>query len=281
MLCVLIRYSFLIVLLSFSPLCANEEVGEEDKKEIKSPHTIQGTVTFLTDYRSRGISQTMLRPAVQGEIKYSHESGFYGKAWASNIDGTSNFITNTSTEWNFYFGFEHAVNNSEFKYDIGCIIYYFPGGKAFVPQGIRYNTVEYYIGLNYKGFNVKLWQTINDYYGVNSDNPPFNWRTLSFSKRNGHSYGSPYVEANYEWELCPKWSAGLHVGYQAVIHYSELNYLDWQVSLTREFEWFNLALYYISTNARHAFYDVPDHLIKPNIRKLGGPGIIGAIYREF
>ncbi|MFA6916863.1 MAG: TorF family putative porin [Parachlamydiales bacterium] len=261
--------------------CKIESTDEGAISEEKFPYKITGIVTFLSDYRSRGISQTFLRPAVQGEIKFTHENGFYFKIWASNVDGTSNFITNTSTEWNLFVGMEQSFWKPELKYDVGFIVYYYPGGKAFVRQNIRYNTVEYFAGFSYKGFNMKLYQTITDYYGVNSTNPPFDWQEFRFTGANGNSLWSPYIEANYEWTPCPKWTAGVHVGYQAITHYTELNYLDWQVSLNYEFDWFDVALYYISTNARHAFYDVPDAAFKPSIKKLGSPGIVGAIYREF
>ena len=52
--------------------------------EAKSPHTIAGNLTLITDYRFRGISQTFMKPAIQGGIDYSHASGFYLGNWNSN-----------------------------------------------------------------------------------------------------------------------------------------------------------------------------------------------------
>src|SRR5205807_1549660 len=95
-----------------------------------------------------------------------------------------------------------------------------------------YNTIEYYIGFTYHGFNINLYQTVTDYFAVNSDSPPFNWEKNHFASPNGSSFGSPYIEANYEWKFCKKWKASLHVGYQRVTNYSELSYLDWQAALT-------------------------------------------------
>src|SRR4051794_26324163 len=39
--------------------------------------TINGSVTLISDYRFRGISQTNLQPAIQGSLTLTHSSGFY------------------------------------------------------------------------------------------------------------------------------------------------------------------------------------------------------------
>lgn len=254
---------------------------EEPKIAESSPHKFTGSVSFLSDYRSRGISQTMRRPAIQGELKYTHASGFYFKSWASNVDGTTHYINNASMEWDFYMGIELPICQSALKYDFGFIYYYYPGGEALVPERVSYNTLEYYLGIIYKNFNIKFYQTLTDYYGVNSSNPPFNWSENRFVRPHGGSQGSPYIEANYEWLISLKWKAGFHVGYQAVINYPQLNYIDWQASLTYKFDWFDLSFFYIDTNAKHDFYDVPDNSYKRKTKDLGGATLVVSVTRSF
>lgn len=294
---------------------------EEEDKE-KSPHKFSGGVSFVSDYRDRGVSQTMLRPAVQGELKYTHQSGLYLKTWASNIDGTTHFINNTSMEWDFYIGMAHDILKSDFRYDIGFEFYYFPGGQTPRPpvgtssgsftssslssidfpfthsssssssqpnvdfRKVYYNTIEYYVGIEYKGFEIKLSQTLTDYFGVNSHNPPTNWKKglPGFPTRpNGHSRGSFYIEGNYEWspKRWPKFTGIAHLGYQTVTNYSELNYLDWQVGMTYKFDWFDFSLSYIATNAKKDFYKVPDNGFNPKKRNLGGPTVVAGITKSF
>lgn len=267
----------------------NEKNKEDDDKDPKkpepkkkpSPHTFTGSVTFISDYRSRGISQTMCRPAIQGEMKYVHESGFYFKSWASNVDGTTHFINNSSMEWDLYVGFEKPLLQTSVKYNAGFLYYYYPGGKALTRKEDPYDTIEYYIGASYKGLEIKISQTITDFFAVNSVSPPFNWEKNRFACPNGHSFGSSYIEANYQHSLYAKLKASLHVGYQTVTNYSELDYLDWQAAVTYEFEGFELSLFYIDTNAKHAYYDVPDNAFKPKIRKLGGATLVAGISRNF
>ena len=45
-----------------------------------------GSISLVSDYRARGVSQSREKPAVQGWIEYFHESGFYAGWWGSNVD---------------------------------------------------------------------------------------------------------------------------------------------------------------------------------------------------
>ena len=42
-------------------------------------------VSLTSDYRYRGISQSRLKPAIQGGVDYALPGGFYVGAWASTI----------------------------------------------------------------------------------------------------------------------------------------------------------------------------------------------------
>lgn len=177
---------------------ASDEVkkGSDNQKEKESAHKLTGALNFVSDYRSRGISQTMLQPAVQGELKYSHKTGCYVRLWGSNVDGTSHFLNNTSLEIDFYVGLEKKIAKTDFKIDVGFELYYYPGGRAPVPRQIRYNTIEFYIVFGYKEFNIQFHNSLNDFFGENSFNPPNNWNKQRFIRPNGDSWGSIYVEAN-------------------------------------------------------------------------------------
>ena len=41
------------------------------------PPPVTGNMTLVSDYRFRGISQTLGHPAIQGGFDYAHASGFY------------------------------------------------------------------------------------------------------------------------------------------------------------------------------------------------------------
>lgn len=269
-----------------------EEKKEEEKP--KSPHTFTSNVSFVSDYRFRGISQTMRRPAIQGGFDYAHVSGFYAGTWASNVDGTTHFYNNTSMEWDFYGGYKGKVlpcSIPDWAYNIGLIYYYYPGGKTHAPRSVPYNTAEFYIEFTYKWFGIKYWQTLTNYFGICSKNPPFNWEKNRPDRPNGSSRGSNNIEASLNFELMKKvcfscLKAGklsllLVVGHQTVRNYEHLSCTHWRATLTQEFDWFNVFLSYVGTNARHAYFDVPDNAFDPDIRHLGVQGVVLGVIRTF
>ena len=104
----------------------------EEKDE--SPHKFTGGVTFISDYRSRGLSQTMCRPAVQGEMTYTHKSGIYFKIGHPMWMAPPLFLNDACLEWDIYLGYLNKIMNTEFKFDVGLEYYYYPGARAPVPR---------------------------------------------------------------------------------------------------------------------------------------------------
>jgi len=268
--------------------------NDPEEEKPKSPHTFTGNVSIVSDYRFRGISQTMRRPAIQGGFDYSHTSGIYLGTWASNVDGTTHFYNNTSMEWDLYGGYKGKLFPCalpDFAYNLGVIYYYYPGGQAQNPQNTRYNTAEFYAELSYKWLSIKYSQTMTNYFGINSDNTPFNWSTNIPDSSNGSSRGSNYIEANLTFDLIEKVCFGclqagklnllIHAGHQTVRHYEHLSYTDWKATLTQEFDWFNAFVTYVGTNARHAYFDVPDNAFHPKKRDLGAQGVVFGIIKTF
>jgi uncharacterized protein (TIGR02001 family) len=96
------------------------------------PHTFTANVSLVSDYRYRGISQTNLRPAIQGGFDYSHASGFYVGNWNSSISWLEDADSSVSSpvEMDFYGGFRNTfkLSDLEFNYDVGVLEYYYPGG---------------------------------------------------------------------------------------------------------------------------------------------------------
>jgi uncharacterized protein (TIGR02001 family) len=274
-----------------------EDKKEEEKKEEekpKSPHTFTANVGIVSDYRFRGISQTMRRPAIQGGFDYSHTSGIYLGTWASNVDGTTHVYNNTSMEWDLYGGYKGKICvccEPDVTYNLGMIYYYYPGGQEKNRQHTRYNTTEFYVEIIYKWLSIKYSQTLTDYFGINSNHTPFNWSRNRADSSNGSSRGSSYIEANLTVDLCDKicygcFQAGklnllLHAGHQTVRNYEHLSYTDWKATVTQEFDWFNFFVTYVGTNAKHAYYDVPDNAFHPKKRGLGVQGVLFGVIKTF
>lgn len=259
----------------------DDEKKEDEKKET-SPHSFKGYVSFMSDYRFRGISQTMRQPAIQGGLTYSHTSGFYLGTFGSNADGTCNYYNNTSMEWDFFSGWKNKLCTlycKDLNYDIGVIYYYYPGGESFSPHPVRFNTVEYYVELSYDWISVRYWQTLSNYFGFCSRYTPFNWHSGHADSPNGSTRGSVYVEANINYEICPTWSLQLHLGSQYIRHYHHMSYTDWRTTLSKEFEWFTVFGSYVGTDANSHYYTVPDHAFHPQFRSLTAQGFVVGLTR--
>ena len=110
-----------------------------------SPHTFSANVALSTDYVYRGQSQTGNLPSISGGLDYSHESGLYAGAWASNIDGSGQVFTTSTMELDIYGGYGGELGGTGISYDAGLLYYIYPGQA----DGADYNFLEGYLGFSY------------------------------------------------------------------------------------------------------------------------------------
>lgn len=220
-------------------------------------HTITGNVGLFSNYIFRGVTQTSEKPALQGGYDYTHKSGAYAGVWGSNISWLSDsvFYTASSLELDFYGGYKGTIGKSDFGYDVGGIVYYYPGDK--VAGADNANTGEVYAGLSWKWITAKLSYTATEYFG--------------FVDSKGTVYAD--VSANY-----PIAKTGLsvqgHVGYLMVAGNSAFactvlvggptcsnddafSYTDWKLGLSYALpKDFTVGAFYADTNGKALAYTV-------------------------
>jgi len=188
-----------------------------------SPHSLSGNMGVFSDYRFRGISQTFLKPAIQGGIDYSHASGFYLGNWNSNVSGL--VYTDGSIEMDFYGGYKFSAG--PVGLDVGVLQYYYPGAKA---AGVKYDTTEVYVGASWKWFTAKYSVTTSDYFGAaNSD-------------------GSGYLDLGFSYEIAPKLTLSAHYGDQSVKNSAALDYSDTKLGVSYDLNGWALGLAYYDTD---------------------------------
>ena len=191
--------------------------------QASSPHTVAGNMGIFSDYRFRGISQTFLEPAIQGGIDYSHSSGFYLGNWNSNVSGLS--YTDGTIEMDIYGGYKFPAG--PVTLDVGLLQYLYPGAKL---AGVKYDTLEAYIGASWKWFTLKYSVTLDDYFGAaNSD-------------------GSGYLDLSASYEIAHKLNLVAHYGNQTVENNSAADYEDYKIGLTYDLNGWVLGLAYIDTD---------------------------------
>jgi uncharacterized protein (TIGR02001 family) len=204
---------------------------------------LTANISLMTDYRFRGISQTMRDPALQGGFDYAHSSGFYVGNWNSNVSGVQ-FLNGSSLEMDFYGGYKFEPMPG-LAADIGLLYYYYPGSRY--ANGEKYNNGEIYFGGTYKWFSAKYFYGVTDFFGVNSG---------TGYAANGDSKGSGYLDLNATFEVAPKTTLILHAGRQTVKNYGRLNYNDYKVGVAYDagFGMFSLAV--VGTDADEGLYTV-------------------------
>jgi uncharacterized protein (TIGR02001 family) len=183
------------------------------------------TPAVVWDYDFRGVSQTAGDPALQAGITYTHASGAYVGAWASNVQfgpGDPNI------EMDFFGGFAGGDATKSFAYDVGIIYYTYVSASSF-------DFPEIYAGITKGWFNMKL---------------SYSW---DFG---GTSEDAYYLEGNGTFPIGDSgFSALAHVGWSDGNYWDDFygnGYVDWSVGVTKAFGHVTATVKYIDGS------DLPD-----------------------
>jgi uncharacterized protein (TIGR02001 family) len=132
-----LKTSLLAVALS-SAAISTPAMAQDSAEEAK-PITVSGSVTVVSDYRFRGISQSDKNFAVQGAVTVTHESGVYAGVWGSSIDDV--IAAGSDQEIDLIAGFKKSFGDT--TVDVGGIYYYYPGSAQITP-GYNSDFLEFY-----------------------------------------------------------------------------------------------------------------------------------------
>lgn len=184
---------------------------------------LTSTVTFTTDYRFHGISQTAGDAAVQGSLDAAFDNGLYVGVWGSNVD----FGDDANLEIDWYGGYGGELTES-LSWDATFFYYTYPGYKA--ADG---DYAEIDLNLHWKGFKLGYTHT-NDYFNT--------------------SENAQYVALDYSHALNEAVSLDLHAGHSFGDYWDELDigaYSDFSAGISGSVAGIDLSLVYL-------FNDVDD-----------------------
>ena len=191
-------------------------------------------VGAVSDYRYRGISQSRLKPAVQGGFDYADKSGFYVGAWASSIKWIKDAGGDASVEVDLYGGYKGALG--VVSYDLGFLRYEYPSNKLAIDA----NTNEVYGAVTMGPVTLKYSHAVSNLFGfTNSKNSYYLDLSGTFDMGNGFS-------------LVP------HVGYQSVKNNSPASYTDYSLTLGKDLgNGLSATAALVGTDADKAAYYTP------------------------
>lgn len=173
-------------------------------------------VGVVSDYRYRGISQTRLKPAVQGGVDYT-AGGFYVGAWASTIKWVKDAgASKGSLEVDLYGGYKGAISDA-LGYDVGLLTYQYVGNKLGGVAGFaNANTTEVYGALTFGPATAKVSYALTNTFG------------------NVDSKGSYYFDLSAGFDVGGGFMVTPHVGYQDIHNGSNYSYTDYSVTVSKE-----------------------------------------------
>jgi uncharacterized protein (TIGR02001 family) len=200
--------------------------------ELNEDFAVQVDLALVSDYRTRGISQTQGDPAAQAGATLLHASGLYAGLWTSNVD--YGFGLKTRQEIDYYAGWYWQASD-EVSLDIGYLKYSYPKESQF-NQSEVYAILEAYgarLGLNYSNDASTLTgedqDTLYSYIGYRTELPA----EVGLELR----YGRMDFKDSSFWNM------------QGVPSES---YREWEVKLTRDLVGVTWGLSYIDTDLSEA-----------------------------
>jgi uncharacterized protein (TIGR02001 family) len=186
------------------------------------------TVSVVTDYRFRGISQSNLEPSLANQLEYKDDSGL----WVGNKLNTvskQEYTNGLGTEADIYGGWHHQFSN-DVRIFVGDYEYTYAGATQF-------NTNEVFAQIRFNMFTVKYYRSTTDYFNV-----PGTVGTQYFNLDNYMPIGNITLIS--------------HVG-RTVSPVSSLSYTDWRIGPTINLEGIDFsATYYWNSGMSTAFKDV-------------------------
>ena len=192
----------------------------------QEPAALTFNAAVVSDYRYRGISQSRLRPALQGGADYVHAAtGWYAGTWLSTIQWIRDAGGDARLEWDVYGGRKGELGG-QLTYDAGALAYLYP--RAHLPTDAH--TVELYGQLGYGPVWVKYSHATSNLFGVPD------------------SHRSDYLDLGASIDLGRGLALQLHAGRQRVRNHASLSYNDYRVGIAKAWDASTLTLAAVGTD---------------------------------
>jgi uncharacterized protein (TIGR02001 family) len=214
-------------------------------------------LSLTSDYRYRGISQTRLKPALQGGADYALPGGFYVGTWLSTIKWIKDFGGGADVEWDLYGGYKGEISK-DLGYDVGVLSYQYPS-HGLNPSPV---TNELYGALTFGPTTLKYSHSVSNLFGfANSKNSGYLDLTATFDVGGGFS-------------LVP------HIGYQKVANNTSYSYTDYSLTASKEVAGFTLSGALVGASTK-SIGGVKAYASPANGKDLGRSGLVLAVKKTF
>ncbi len=219
---------YLVALTAICLVAASHAAYAQDAAAAEEKaYSLSANFAIVSDYMFRGISQVDGEPTLQGGFDFGYDTDgptdLYLGIWGSGVD-----FTDASSEFDIYGGLAGEMNGV--SWDLGFIWYLYPGADS----ALNYDFVEAAFALGYD-------------FGPYAVSAGLNFSPEYF----GDSGDSYYWSGGVDVPLPEGIGLGFHVGHQSIDNNTAFgvpDYLDWSVTVSKEFEGFGFSLAYIDTD---------------------------------
>lgn len=206
--------------LSLTLATTGAPVAFAQEAAAKPDNEVTYNASLVTEYRYRGISQSRMKPALQGGIDYvNNPTGFYVGAWASTIKWIKDVGGDSDVEIDVYAGKRGAINDT-FSYDVGGL-YYWYASNDLNPSA---NTFELYGQVSAGPVYVKYSHSTTNLFGT------------------ANSKNSKYLDIGANIDLGSGFTLNLHGGRQLVNDNHAYSYNDYKIGVTKDLGFATLSL---------------------------------------
>jgi uncharacterized protein (TIGR02001 family) len=239
------------LMMSFA--LAGAFAGSTAHAQQAAEHAFSFNAAVVSDYRFRGVSQTRLKPALQGGADYTHSpSGVYAGTWLSTIKWINDVGGDSDVEVDLYGGKRGAIS-ADVSYDVGVLAYVYPS-NGLNPSA---NTTEVYGQIGYGPAYLKYSHAVTNLFG------------FADSKNSG------YLDLGANIGLTDSLVLNLHVGRQKVRNNGDFSYTDWKVGVTNDFGVVAGSLAVIGINNKNYVGPAPD------AKNLGKNALVLSVSKTF
>lgn len=220
--------------------------------EAKPANEVSFNAALTSDYRYRGISQSRLKPALQGGADWvNNPTGLYAGIWGSTIKWVKDGGGDGSVEMDFYAGKRGELGDG-FTYDVGVLAYVYPSNDLHPSAGTR----ELYAQVGFGIATFKYSYAFSNLFGF------------------ADSKGSAYYDLQFNKDVYDGYILNVHVGRQNVENNKAASYSDWKLGATKDFGVATASLAYIKTTSNA-------YIAPTNGKNLGRGGLVLTVSKTF
>jgi len=224
-------------------------------------YTVDTSVTLLSDLRTRGISDSLGKPALKLSVLAAHESGLVALAELATVS-RKQFLDGDGLGVTLAGGYRFG-DPEKWHFGLGLATEFFPGAKFDAPHGFdfvnfvptdfrstNYNSAFAVIEVGWGAIEGRILNVLSKTYrGADTGGVcgsmlaymPDPTQALDCYARGDHgSRGTWLLDLDYKYPITPATTLNLHAGYQKVANFSEANFADWRIGVTHKhwgFEW--------------------------------------------